>query len=361
MMPQMDGLELTRRIREDPAISDTPLIVLTSGGDLRIDHPLRAMGIQAILTKPVRQTELCRILISLISAHARKRPAPAPMIDCKSGSTIASEAATETSLRILLAEDNPVNQKVVSTMLQRRGHEVSLVNNGREAVESCRQKRYDLIFMDIQMPEMDGFEALASIRTWEKGENRSSLTPVIALTAHAMKGDQELCLDAGFDGYLTKPVSSADLDKVVTAFASRGPEPARDIPDSGFDRSFALEQAGGDESLLQELIDLFLDRAPEQLQRVRDEIDQDDCQSTARSTHLLKGSLSLFLDPESLAPLHELERLSKAGRMDQARKQFASVEKLTADLLAMLSRTGSLAAEPILTLPDQIDHQLSIF
>ena len=160
-------------------------------------------------------------------------------------------------MRVLLAEDNPVNQKVVSMMLQRRGHEVTVVDNGKKAVETCRQETFDLVLMDIQMPEMDGFEALASIRTLERAESRRRTTPIIALTAHAMKGDQDRCLDAGFDGYLSKPVRSADLEKAMAGIASEGTGRTRVTHTGGFDRSFALEQAGGDESLLQDLIELF--------------------------------------------------------------------------------------------------------
>jgi CheY-like chemotaxis protein len=349
MMPQMDGLELASQIRDDPAIGDTALIVLTSGGDLQIDHPLRDLGIHAILTKPVRQTDLCRVLISMIEANAGKHSAPAPLLVCERASATDTGPAGENPLRILLAEDNPVNQKVVLMMLQRRGHEVTVVDNGKKALESCRQETFDLVLMDIQMPDMDGFEALAAIRMLERAESRHRHTPIIALTAHAMKGDQERCLDAGFDGYLSKPVRSADLNKAIVLIASGGLGPGVVTHASGFDRSFALEQAGGDECLLQELIELFLDRAPGQLQRLEDGIDHGDCQATARSAHLLKGSVSNFLDPQALAPLHELERLSKAGRLLEATKQFAAVKSLIDDLFALMSESIRRPAEPVLS------------
>jgi len=359
MMPQMDGLELARQIRDDPAIGDTALIVLTSGGDLRIDHPLRAVGIQAILTKPVRQTDLCRVLISMIGGNARKRPALAPLLASERSSLNGTVAAGERPLRILLAEDNPVNQKVVLMMLQRRGHEVTVVDNGKKAIESCRQETFDLVLMDIQMPEMDGFEALAAIRTLERAESRRRPTPIIALTAHAMKGDQERCLDAGFDGYLSKPVRSADLDKAIVAIASVGRQQEGGAHASSFDRSFALEQAGGDECLLRELIELFVNNAPGQLQRVRDGLDQGDCQATARSAHTLKGSVSHFLDPVALAPLRELERLSKAGRLAGAGEQFATVKVLIDGLINLMSEPTRRPAEPVLFPPSRFENEFS--
>ncbi len=359
MMPQMDGLELASQIRDDPAIGDTALIVLTSGGDLRSDHPLRVMGIRAILTKPVRQTDLCRVLIATIGANNGKRPAPEPPRVSECATTTDTETVGENPLRVLLAEDNPVNQKVVSMMLQRRGHEVTVVDNGKKAVESCRQETFDLVLMDIQMPEMDGFEALAAIRTLERAESRRRPTAIIALTAHAMKGDQERCLDAGFDGYLSKPVRSADLNKAIVVIAAGRTRPVGVTHAGGFDRSFALEQAGGDECLLQELIELFLNRAPGQLQRVEDGIDHGDCQATARSAHLLNGSVSHFLEPQALAPLHELERLSKAGLMVEARKQFATVKALIDDLFARMSETTRRPAEPVVSRPNRLADAFS--
>ena len=351
MMPQMDGLELARQIREDSTIGDTPLIVLTSGGDLRIDHPLRVIGIHAILTKPIRQAELCRVLVSTIESHTPKRPVALPRNGSQASGNSDSRSSRPVPLKILLAEDNPINQKVVSMMLQQLGHEVTLVGNGKKAVESCRQETFDLVFMDIQMPEMDGFEALASIRALERAEvGRKSA--VIALTAHAMKGDQDRCLDAGFDGYLSKPIRSAELEKAILDLASARQEAERvACGDGGFDRSFALEQVGGSERLLDELIELFLDRAPDQLKRVQAGIDQADSQSTARSAHLLNGTLSQFLGSETLAPLHELERLGKAGRIDEASKQFLVVKRLADDLLNAMSRARSRTVEPILALP----------
>ena len=190
------------------------------------------------------------------------------------------------------------------------------------------------------MPEMDGFEALAAIRTLERAESGRRPTPIIALTAHAMKGDQDRCLDAGFDGYLSKPIRSADLEKAIASITSGGEEQAGEGHGSGFDRSFALEQVGGDENLLLDLIELFVNNAPGQLRRVGEGLDQGDCQSAARSAHLLKGSVSHFFNPRDLAPLHELERLSKAGRLAEARKQFVTVKASIDAFFALVSPPG---------------------
>jgi CheY-like chemotaxis protein len=244
----------------------------------------------------------------------------------------------EHRLRILLAEDNPVNQKVVSMMLEQNGHEVTVVDNGKQAVEAFQTGSFNLVFMDIQMPEMDGFEALASIRLLEP--TRGAHTPIIALTAHAMKGDEDLCRDAGFDGYLPKPVRRAELDAAVVAAQTRPMKKAGPLAIGQFNRSFALEQAGGDEGLLRELIELFLNCAPEQLECVRKAVERGDGQVAERSAHALKGSVSHFLAPEAMTPLHELEKLSKAGRIGEAKERFNTVQTMLGDLFSEMSKAA---------------------
>ncbi len=357
MMPGMDGVELARQVRMLPALGDVPLIVLTSGGDFGLDLPLRALGIRTILSKPVRQSDLFTALSSVIGPTSRMcstSPHASYPITSPGNTPIPRR---EGSLRILLAEDNPVNQKVVSIMLQQRGHEVTVVNDGARAVEACGGKRFDVVLMDIQMPEMDGFEALASIRAHER--NCGTNTPVIALTAHAMKGDLERCLDAGFDGYLSKPIRAAELD---AAMGSIRKDHARLIEDGapvGINLAFALEQAGGDIALLQELIELFLDRAPGQLDRVRDALERGDARVAEQSAHTLKGSLIHFLDPERVAPLQELELMSKAGRLEEARQRFTAVETMLDGLLLSMSELLPGPVEATLACPAALDDELT--
>jgi two-component system, sensor histidine kinase and response regulator len=156
--------------------------------------------------KPVRQSEL-RDVISRILGEKEN---DGPLITRYSLATARSALA---SLRILVAEDNAVNQKLVARLLEKRGHKVKVVANGREAVESLDQDSFDLVLMDMQMPEMDGFEATAELRKREKQTGHH--TPIIALTAHAMKGDRERCLEAGMDGYLSKPIFAPELDELL--------------------------------------------------------------------------------------------------------------------------------------------------
>ncbi|MGC8643236.1 MAG: response regulator [Isosphaeraceae bacterium] len=335
MMPEMDGIELASRVRELPAFVKTPLVILTSGGDLGPELPHRQLDIAAVLSKPVRQSELWRTLRSAIE------PAPPVQHELPSLRAVEQSPSDETALgsagtlKILLAEDNPVNQKVVSIMLQQRNHEVLVVDDGRKAVDAYREGLFDLVLMDIQMPEMDGFEALASIRQWER--RSAAHTPIVALTAHAMQGDQDKCLKAGFDGYLSKPIRSDQLDGMIAEIRNRNEPSPSGVAQRGFDHGFALEQLGGDQVLLRQFVELFLESVPDQIQKVREPIACGNVQVAARAAHTLKGSVSHFIGPEALGPFHELERLCKDERIAEARDRLATVESLVEDLRAAMT------------------------
>jgi CheY-like chemotaxis protein len=335
MMPEMDGLELAGRVWNDRAIPPIPIVVLTSGGGNGLDQQFRAVGVNAVLSKPVRQLELCHALSSLARADARKPSGSSAHSGAESSTGGIIPAREDKALQILLAEDNPVNQKVVSLMLQQRGHEVTVAENGKSAVEAYQCKPFDLVFMDIQMPEMDGFEALASIRVHERATG--SHTPIIALTAHAMNGDLERCQNAGFDGYLSKPVRGVELDAALDSIESHSTSCPSTISPHGFDPSFALEQVGGDEQLLKELVELFLSRAPGQLDCVQAALERGDARAAERSVHTLRGSVSIFLTPEAMLPLQELEHLSKEGKIGEARTRMGSINSLINGILTCMS------------------------
>ncbi|MHC1741998.1 MAG: response regulator [Syntrophobacteraceae bacterium] len=214
VMPGMNGLELARLIKSDPATAALPLIMLTSLGENCDPEVLRQGFISACLTKPVRQSELYDCLITVVHAA----PARISPTNCKP--SIAERIATFAGKRILLAEDNPVNQEVARHMLQSLGWHVEGASNGQEAIEALARSRFDLVLMDCQMPVLDGYEATRIIRAAE-AENVEDLphslpalrrTPIIALTAHAMQGDRERCLAAGMDDYLSKPFN---LDRLL--------------------------------------------------------------------------------------------------------------------------------------------------
>ena len=220
-MPGMDGFCLAHRMREAPALSQPIVMMLSSSGQKGQVERCRQDGVAVYLTKPVRRAELHSALRNALRPAAEAVP-PSPNVPA-AGST--DEASHARALRILLAEDNTVNQLVARKLLEGHGHTVEMANNGREALDLFDPGQFDLILMDVQMPEMDGFEATAALRAREAGSERH--IPIIAMTAHAMKGDEKRCLEAGMDGYVTKPIKPAALFAALDA-ACRQPAPVKE-------------------------------------------------------------------------------------------------------------------------------------
>jgi two-component system, sensor histidine kinase and response regulator len=211
-MPEMDGMTLARAIKADPVIASTRLIILTSMGYTHTQEELKAAGVEAFLVKPVKQSRLFDCLISVLGRAAAEHVFTKPAKDSRPDQP-NSEPAPVHKVHILLAEDNVVNQKVALAQLRTLGYSADAVANGQEAVTALNQIHYDIILMDCQMPEMDGYEATRLIRQTEKGSGATWKVPVhiIAMTANAMSGDREKCLAAGMDDYLSKPVRRAEL------------------------------------------------------------------------------------------------------------------------------------------------------
>jgi PAS domain S-box-containing protein len=210
-MPKMDGFELIERIRQRPELSAPTIMMLTSAGHRGDAERCRELGIAAYLLKPIRQSELREAIARVLGA--REQTGAITLITRYS---LQDARDPETILRVLVAEDNLVNQRLAVRMLEKRGHRVTVAGNGREALDALVKDTFDLVFMDVQMPEMDGFEATTEIRTNEKGTPRHQT--VIALTAHAMKSDRERCLACGMDDYLSKPIRPQELDKILERY-----------------------------------------------------------------------------------------------------------------------------------------------
>jgi CheY-like chemotaxis protein len=229
-MPGMDGLQLARAIKAQPKLASIPMIMLTSAGLRGHAGESRKAGIAGYLTKPVRQSQLYDCLATVVSTGRQSAPAtpwrPAPLVTRHS----LKEARAHGRHRVLVADDNETNQMVAARMLGKLGYRADVAANGREAVEALARIAYDLVLMDCQMPEMDGFEATRAIRQAEAGRGRR--TPIVAITANALRGDRESCLEAGMDDYLPKPVDLEALCACVThwlkAAAGAAPEAAPD-------------------------------------------------------------------------------------------------------------------------------------
>jgi PAS domain S-box-containing protein len=205
-MPEMDGFTLVERIRQQADLCQTTIVMLTSAGQRGDAARCRELGIAAYLIKPIAQSQLLDAILSVLGTKAQ--PAEEPRLV-----TRHSLREGRPRLRVLLAEDNAVNQKLASRLMEKRGHTVVVASNGRQALEAMEKLRFDVVLMDVQMPEMDGFEATAAIRARESGTGTH--IPIIAMTAHTMKGDRERCLASGMDGYVAKPIQARELLEAI--------------------------------------------------------------------------------------------------------------------------------------------------
>jgi CheY-like chemotaxis protein len=205
-MPEIDGFGLVERIRQDPLLSDIRIVMLTSRGERGDAARCRGLGIAAYLNKPFDRLELRDVLLHVLAPDPAE-PQTRPLV---TRHTVREQLQ---SFSVLVAEDNVVNQRVIARLLQKRGHTVVLAQNGLEALKAMEKQPFDMILMDVQMPEMGGFEATRLIRQKEKTSGAHA--PIIALTAHAMKGDKECCLAVGMDGYVAKPVHPEDLFREI--------------------------------------------------------------------------------------------------------------------------------------------------
>jgi CheY-like chemotaxis protein len=214
-MPEMDGFDLVKRIKNTPNLTNAFILMLTSGEHVGDVARCRKLGVSAYLTKPVRRAELRAAVVAAIS-HPSVKETPA------AASSITKAPLAKRSSNghhILLAEDNVVNQRVARAILEKAGHSVVVANNGQQALLLLEEQAFDMVLMDVQMPEMGGFEATAAIRNRER---RAGLhTPIVAMTAHAMTGDRERCIDAGMDDYITKPIHGPALLDLVEEYCSR--------------------------------------------------------------------------------------------------------------------------------------------
>ncbi len=294
LMPGMDGESLAMEIKKDDDIGSASLIMMTSIGGLARERA-REIGLHSLLTKPVKKKELLACLLSAIRGHDIKdespeRPVPVPR---------ALKGAANKGRLILVAEDNRINQMVALRVLERLGFEAEAVENGKEAVSAVAAGKYDLVLMDVQMPEMDGFDATKRIRSGEAGDEFRSI-PIIAMTAHAMKGDMERCLEAGMDDYLSKPIDSSMLEAAVNLHLGDGLEksaldkaPApRSREDDAFDASVLEEKLEGDEELIKIILRTFLEDAPLRIAQIKEALSRGDGDGYRAPAHSLKGASS---------------------------------------------------------------------
>ncbi|HVH08604.1 MAG TPA: response regulator [Gemmatimonadales bacterium] len=319
-MPDQDGFALAAAIRGDIALATTRLLILTSAGQKGDGERCRQLGIQAYLTKPIARADLIEGVRTVLAGT----PSPGPTDDLITRHSIAE---SREALYILLAEDNPVNQQVATAMLVKRGHQVDVVANGREALDAVVAHDYDVVLMDVQMPEMDGFEATQRIRALPRGQT----LPIIALTAHALSGERERCLAQGMSGYLAKPFKAHELFAAVEArpsapaepAAAPGPAPAVPPVDvAAFRRT--MEDAGAGEAV-DGILATFVATAPARLKALADAAAGTEPEPVRLAAHAFKSAAATIGARRLATLLDGIETAAREGDVRRAREALERV------------------------------------
>ena len=320
-MPEMDGFEVAARIKNHPELAATTIMMLSSVGERGDAVRCRKLGVAAYLTKPVRQSVLLEAILTVLGAASAPRDpsAEAPLV------TRHSLREAQRRLRILLAEDNTVNQVVATRMLEKRGHQVTLAVNGRAALESWETGAFDVILMDIQMPELGGREATVAIR--ERERTRGGHIPIIAVTASAMKGDRELCFEAGMDGYVSKPLKleilMEEIDRVTRSAGVGGPD-ERTLA-AGSEPSI-LDAFAGDVSLMRDVAEVFLEEEAMLRSRITAAVTAQDASALFSAAHGFKGSVGAFGAKEAMRAAARLEAEAQTSDLSNVAPALAALD-----------------------------------
>lgn len=365
-MPGMDGEQTARAIKSDPAVKEVKIVILTSMGQRGDAARLEALGCSGYLLKPVKQQMLHEALLAVLGRKADEGPA-----------LITRHVLSEQrrfGLRLLLAEDNSINQKLAIVLLQKAGYSVDAVDTGIQAVEKAKTEEYNAVLMDVQMPEMDGLEATRLIREWESGRGRH--IPIIAMTAHAMRGDRERCLEAGMDDYISKPLEPKALlnalDRLLqTSDSTHESESAAGVFPAEFEEGLfgesapasppteeaapvhpaessspalplnlegALYRFGGDRAFMLEMCKDYMEHLPARLAEIKEAAQAGDANRLTRVAHNLKG-ISLNFNAETLAGI--ALQLEEAGRREELSRAPALVRQLEAEAQRVLNHLAT--------------------
>ena len=331
-MPDMDGFTLARKVKESPGLAGATIMMLTSSGRRGDGARCRELGISAYLYKPICQSVLLDAIVTVLG----QVPHTARQLGLV---TRHSLRENRRHLNVLLAEDNSVNQTLALRLLEKQGHSVVTAKNGREAVAAFAnsiENTFDLVLMDVQMPEMDGFEATAAIREIERATGKH--TPILAITASAMSGDEERCLKAGMDGYVSKPIR---MDKLALAIARTIPSDSGkgemgnvswQAPSKLIDRPAILARLGGNTELLAEMVDLFFRECPRWMEQVHQAVANSDARAVEHSAHALKGAVSNFTSDGPFKLALRLESLGRSGDLGGVSEVHVALQKEIAEL-----------------------------
>jgi len=325
-MPEMDGDMLGRKIKADPLLRDTLLVMMTSIGQKGDAKHMEEIGFSAYLTKPLKQSKLYDCLVTVLGASTEKS-VKEPII-----TNYTIKEISKRRVRILVADDNAVNQKVALKILEKLGYRADTVGNGLEVLKTLESVPYNLVLMDCQMPEMDGYEATRSIRDISSSVMAHDI-PVIAMTANALKGDREKCLEAGMDDYISKPVDPIELNSVIKKFLSGNGRavkdktpPKRDNNGEVFDKGGLLQRLMGDEDILVEILKGFLLDMPVQISTLKEALNKGDADGVRRAGHTIKGASANVGALKVSAAAFAVENAGKAEDLAKAASAAKELE-----------------------------------
>jgi len=328
MMPEMDGFTLARRIQSNPELNNPTMVMISSAGQLENKRECKRAGIFRYLNKPVIHSELLDCIVAAFSDESLNQALLESSIE---------KTAQATPLSILLVEDSIINQRVALGLLQRHGHKISVADNGKDAVEAATAGAFDLVLMDVHMPDMDGLLATKEIRKIEARIGKR--TPIIAMTADAMKGDKERCLDAGMDDYVSKPIQAEELYRVIqrtsidrpqlTNANSGSDDPSKHLEaDPLIDLRSAVENIPGGEESISEFAVLMIEETSRSLALIRDGLTGKDSEKVRRGAHTIKGSAKLFVSNAVAEAAWTLEEVARDGDLMRAGEMFGEFEDL---------------------------------
>ena len=334
-MPEVDGFQLVERIKVDPAFDGVTIMMLSSSdvsGEIKL---CKALNVARYLRKPIKQSELFNEIVSALGL------AQAVRLSTENRAGIASSPPR--ILNILVAEDHPINQTLMVEILKERGHAFSIANNGLEVLKMLEQQTFDVILMDGQMPEMDGYQATAEIRRREASTGKH--IRIIAVTANAMKQDREICLAAGMDDYISKPIDpdllleKLEMQLDTTPYVLQA-DPKAELPavDKTFDLDGALKRARGKPALLKQMVELFLRDLSGTLAAVQEAVDEKNPEGLVRSAHRLRGA-AMTLGAEALVQAAVmLESAGKSGCLDSAPAAMRELHARASELVTEMNK-----------------------
>jgi CheY-like chemotaxis protein/HPt (histidine-containing phosphotransfer) domain-containing protein len=351
--PTSGGIAFASEVARTPGLAGATIVMLPPAVDPQDRARLTSAGVKALVTTPLKRSELLDSIVRVMQVEelplGGETGASEGLVTVAMPGSVSATAAH--SANLLVAEDHPVNQRLVTRVLEKLGHRVTLVGNGRDALDELERREFDAVLMDVQMPVMGGLEAVAELRRREVQTGRR--TPVIAMTAHAMDGDRERCLSAGMDSYVSKPVRQAQLAKAINdVLGSEAATGTLLLDEPGMsdvlavDTEALLHRCGDDLHLLTEVVELFLNDWPVTLMTLREAVDVRDGPRVAGLAHKLRGALGVFDADIAVGAALSMENLAKAGEWGGVRETLRQLESSVGKLVPALQELTRKVQSP---------------